>query len=124
MRLRAEHTDIQQLNWIHLGTVAFFIRIGAHGSRQVHSLIDAAKKVRGELYRVVDPTVYQELDDWEGFDASNPEASPYVRRLVRLAEPRVDSWIYVGNHPLSERLSLSEVSDWRQVGDENGPPEQ
>ena len=85
---------------------------------------DAAKKVRGELYRVVDPTVYQELDDWEGFDASNPEASPYIRRLVRLAEPRVDSWIYVGNHPLSERLSLSEVSDWRQVGDENGPPEQ
>ena len=39
MRLRAEHTDIQQLNWIHLGTVAFFIRIGAHGSRQVHSLM-------------------------------------------------------------------------------------
>lgn len=68
------------------------------------------RAVVADLYRVTDAAVFQELDAWEGFDATDYEGSPYVRRLCRMLEPRVDAWVYGGNH--QNREGLPGVTDW------------
>lgn len=69
-----------------------------------------ASAVRAELYRVKDAAVFQAIDEWEGYDANNPAESSYVRRIIRMLEPAVDAWIYVGNHT---DQSLAVDGDWR-----------
>lgn len=68
------------------------------------------RAVVADLYRVQDAAVFQELDAWEGFDATDYERSPYIRRLCRMLEPTVDAWVYVGNH--AQREDLPGVRDW------------
>jgi len=50
--------------------------------------------VTGELYEIVDPTILNELDEYEGFNRTNPNESLFVRRGVQLTKPVVDCWIY------------------------------
>ncbi|MEM7341861.1 MAG: gamma-glutamylcyclotransferase family protein [Actinomycetota bacterium] len=70
-----------------------------------------AAAVVGELYRVTDASVFALLDDWEGYDARSPAESPYVRRIVRMIDPAVDAWVYVGNH--ADRSQVVEHRSWR-----------
>ncbi len=51
-----------------------------------------------ELYRVKDATLFEAMDRWENYDANEPDVSPYVRRIIRMLDPAVDAWVYVGNH--------------------------
>ncbi len=67
--------------------------------------------VRGELFRVTDAVVFQAVDEWEGYDALAPESSPYLRRIVRMVDPEVDAWIYVGNH--TDQSNQVTASSWR-----------
>lgn len=64
-----------------------------------------------ELYRVLDATVFEQVDEWEGFDANDPASSPYVRRILRMIDPAVDAWIYVGNH--ADQSNLVQDRSWR-----------
>jgi hypothetical protein len=64
-----------------------------------------------ELYRVLDATVFEQVDEWEGFDANDPASSPYVRRILRMIDPAVDAWVYVGNH--ADQSNLIGNRSWR-----------
>ena len=64
-----------------------------------------------ELYRVLDAAIFEQVDEWEGYDASDPDNSPYVRRVIRTIDPAVDAWIYVGNHADQSKLIVER--NWR-----------
>jgi len=61
-------------------------------------------RVRGEVYRMLDPpSVVRELDEFEGYDASRPDSSLFVRvrTTVELVEGgSVDAWVYFYGRPL------------------------
>jgi gamma-glutamylcyclotransferase (GGCT)/AIG2-like uncharacterized protein YtfP len=63
--------------------------------------------VTGELQRVVDPRAFRVLDGFERYDATDLGSSLYVRRLVRLADPPVDAWVYIDNRSVehAERVA-------------------
>ena len=58
-------------------------------------LIEGARRVRGELFRVRDPLVISDLDKFEGFWPEDPARSRYQRRKLRLLEPDRDAWVYL-----------------------------
>jgi gamma-glutamylcyclotransferase (GGCT)/AIG2-like uncharacterized protein YtfP len=74
-----------------------------HSAGDYPCLVEAAGEVSGELYEVVDPSVLDELDRYEGAE--------YERRRVRLIEPEVDAWVYVWTGaPPGEPI---DDGDWR-----------
>jgi hypothetical protein len=60
---------------------------------------EAVGFVRGELFEVIDPAVWPLLDDYEGYDASAPNQSPFVRHRLALIEPELEAWVYFLNRP-------------------------
>ncbi len=77
----------------------------------------ADSRVWGEVHRMADPErVLAELDDIEGFRASEPDASLYTRVVapVTLADGRVaTAWVYFYNAPLG-RAQRIESGDYLQ----------
>lgn len=70
-------------------------------------------EVCGELHAILDPTVLEVLDAFEGFDPRDPAGSDYLRERVELLEPSgVHGWIYVYNLPLDANRRV-ESGDWR-----------
>ena len=51
--------------------------------------------VVGELLRLIDPALLDELDRYESFDSQRVERSPFVRRRIQLFEPSIEAWVYV-----------------------------
>jgi gamma-glutamylcyclotransferase (GGCT)/AIG2-like uncharacterized protein YtfP len=79
-------------------------------------LIDGPDTVRGEVYRFADlPAALDVLDDVEDFDATDPDASLYVRvsREVTTTDGRaVNAWLYVYNRTTKGARKV-EGGDWR-----------
>ena len=50
-----------------------------------------------ELFRIVDPNVFGDLDRYEGFDPRNLPASLFIRTQVLLLNPQVRAWVYILN---------------------------
>lgn len=71
-----------------------------------------ADEVVGELYRLAAPDALDELDRYEDFDPADPAASLFVRVRVRLVEPPVDAWVYIGG--TARRLCAIPGGDWRR----------
>lgn len=67
--------------------------------------------VAGELFEIRDLTVFRDLDQYERYDALDPDSSLYIRRLVRLQEPTVDAWIYLYNRDI-EGKPIIPSGDW------------
>ncbi len=57
-------------------------------------LVKGESAVRGELYKITDPSVFIKLDEYEEFNRTDPEQSLFARRGVRLCKPKVDCWVY------------------------------
>ena len=59
--------------------------------------------VTGEVYKIKDECLLNQLDRWEGYHKDKPEYSMYLREQVDLIEPKgVRAWVYVYNrdvHP-------------------------
>jgi gamma-glutamylcyclotransferase (GGCT)/AIG2-like uncharacterized protein YtfP len=53
-----------------------------------------------ELFRIVDPTVFGDLDRYEGFDSRNLPASLFIRTQVLLLNPQVRAWVYFLNRQI------------------------
>ena len=67
-------------------------------------------KVWGEVFEVTDPLpVLAALDEIEGYDATTPDTSLYVRRQVTvyLDEGSADAWAYFYNAPLGQALRIA-----------------
>ena len=56
-----------------------------------------SERVHAELYRIKNPAVLVQLDEYEDYRPENEAGSLYLRRLVRLARPDVDCWVYFYN---------------------------
>lgn len=63
-------------------------------------------RVWGEVFELLDPAAALEaLDHAEGFRATEPDSSLYVRRRVRVALPdreETEAWVYFYNAPLGK----------------------
>lgn len=64
---------------------------------QYPGLVPGSGRVRAELYEIIDPGVLRVLDRHERYDSNDPRGSLYLRRAVRLIEPRIDAWVYIYN---------------------------
>lgn len=70
-------------------------------------------RIAGELYALMDIDVIENLDEFEGYAASRPQESLYLRERVALIEPAgVKTWLYVYNDvPDTGQRIVS--GDWR-----------
>jgi gamma-glutamylcyclotransferase (GGCT)/AIG2-like uncharacterized protein YtfP len=75
-------------------------------------LVAGDGSVRGELYRVRDPGVWRQLDEYEEYYPQRPERSLFVRRLVQLANG-VDAWVYFYNRPVIGHRRIAS-GEWRR----------
>jgi gamma-glutamylcyclotransferase (GGCT)/AIG2-like uncharacterized protein YtfP len=69
--------------------------------------------VVGELYEVLNKQVFAVMDRFERYDPHHRADSLYLRRCIRLQEPRVDTWVYVFNGEASDRSPVPS-GDWRR----------
>jgi gamma-glutamylcyclotransferase (GGCT)/AIG2-like uncharacterized protein YtfP len=69
--------------------------------------------VQAELYEIADTSVLQRLDAYEHYDPDDLEGSLYIRRLVRLAQPECDAWLYEYNRDVSGSPSVPS-GDWKR----------
>jgi gamma-glutamylcyclotransferase (GGCT)/AIG2-like uncharacterized protein YtfP len=68
--------------------------------RTYPALIQDRGTVQVELFRIVDPSVLDDVDRYEGFDPNNLRASLFVRNQTLLLNPRVRAWIYFLNRQM------------------------
>ena len=68
--------------------------------RSYPALIQDRGIAQVELFRIVDPSVLQDLDRYEGFDPNNLSASLFVRNQVQLLNPPVRAWVYFLNRQI------------------------
>jgi gamma-glutamylcyclotransferase (GGCT)/AIG2-like uncharacterized protein YtfP len=88
--------------WL-LGDHATFIGAGEVAGRLVvvdwypGLVLAGASCVRGEVWRVDDPSWWSELDAYEGLDPANPSAGEFTRRRVLVAAQghRLSAWTYL-----------------------------
>lgn len=79
-----------------------------------------AASVCGELHAILDPSVLDVLDAFEGYAPSDPAGSDYLRECVELQEPPdVRAWIYVYNRALDAAPRVAS-GDWRRHLAERG----
>jgi len=70
-------------------------------------------RVIAELYALLDIGVLQDLDEFEGYTASHPRNSLYIRERVALIEPQgAEAWLYVYNTVPDARARIAS-GDWR-----------
>jgi len=70
-------------------------------------------RVIAELYALLDIGVLQDLDEFEGYTASQPRNSLYIRERVALIEPQgAEAWLYVYNTVPDARARIAS-GDWR-----------
>lgn len=78
--------------------------------RTYPALIRGRGIVEVEIFRVVDPDVWRDLDLYEGFEPINPAASLFIRRQVLLLNPRTWSWVYFLNPQIPRGRKISPPS--------------
>lgn len=84
------------------------------------AILDASANttIAGELFELPDDqAILAALDDYEGFDCNDPEASLFVRIkcLVTLSDGRkLESWIYVYNRS-PEQMPLVTSGDYTKL---------
>jgi len=62
---------------------------------------DSSDVVVGDLYEVLDDSIYRRLDQYEGYRESQPETSLYLRQVTTVTTPeqeQVQAYVYVYNH--------------------------
>lgn len=74
----------------------------------------AAASICGELHAILDASVLEVLDAFEGFDPRDPTGSDYLRERVVLEAPQgIRAWIYVYNQPVDPARRVAS-GDWRR----------
>jgi len=70
-------------------------------------------RVIAEIYALLDVEVIRDLDEFEGYSASRPRESPYIREKVALIEPEgAEAWVYVYNEVPDASTRITS-GDWR-----------
>lgn len=77
------------------------------GVIESESVID---RVYGEVYRLTEPRVLAELDDFEECSAAFPEPHEYLRKEITVFitdNKTLTAWAYIYNHPLDKSKRIS-----------------
>lgn len=82
-------------------------------------VVEGEGTVRGELYAVERPEVFDRLDQYEGYHPDLPRASRFVRKIVPLIEPDGTAWVYFYEGSISARTRI-ESGSWRTYRSERG----
>ncbi len=79
----------------------------------------------GELFEVLDESVFDTLDPFEEYDPRDRVRSSYLRLRAELLQPAGEAWVYVANHPVSSEHEIA-CGSWTQWLGERaaapGPP--
>lgn len=70
---------------------------------------DSNDKVYGEVYRLTDPTVIQQLDDYEECSAAFPEPHEYRRKQLDVhisSAKTLRAWVYIYNHAVDPKRRI------------------
>lgn len=102
-----------------LGVDAHMRRIGAcliegrmYDIGSFPGVVEGEGTVRGELYAVERPEVFDRLDQYEGYHPDLPRSSRFVRKIVPLIQPEGTAWVYFYEGPISARTRI-ESGSWR-----------
>jgi len=63
-----------------------------------------------DLLEIRDARFFEVFDDWEDYHPGAPERSMYIRRVVPLADPPGEAWVYISNQ--SPRDQPVPHGDW------------
>lgn len=74
--------------------------------------VSAGGVVRGEVYRVKDPEIFNALDRYEEFDPAHPDTSLFVRQRVVVPEAG-EAWAYLYNGSRENRRRIAS-GEWRK----------
>jgi len=69
--------------------------------------------VAGEVFEVLDESVFAKLDPFEDYDPLAPLRSSYMRSAVWLLRPQLRAWLYVTNVPVAPEREIPGGS-WTQ----------
>jgi gamma-glutamylcyclotransferase (GGCT)/AIG2-like uncharacterized protein YtfP len=70
-------------------------------------------RVVGELHALLDVAAIATLDEFEGYDRTQPRSSLYLRERVELLEPKATmAWVYVYNAAPDASTRVVD-GDWR-----------
>jgi gamma-glutamylcyclotransferase (GGCT)/AIG2-like uncharacterized protein YtfP len=61
------------------------------------TLVLGAGIAHGELFEVLDPSVFEVLDPFENYDPGDQGRSSYLRVRRRLIRPDLEAWVYVAS---------------------------
>jgi gamma-glutamylcyclotransferase (GGCT)/AIG2-like uncharacterized protein YtfP len=75
--------------------------------RTYPALVPDSGRAPVELFRILDPSVFFDLDRYEGFESANSRASLFARRRILLLNPNVSAWAYFLNAHGGARLRLA-----------------
>jgi gamma-glutamylcyclotransferase (GGCT)/AIG2-like uncharacterized protein YtfP len=93
----------------HMGTCSIDGKLYDLGAYP--GMVEGKGTVLGELYDVLDASVLIPLDRYEEFDPQNPSGSLFIRRRIRLKDPKVDSWVYFFNGSVRGKKRI-QGGDW------------
>jgi gamma-glutamylcyclotransferase (GGCT)/AIG2-like uncharacterized protein YtfP len=75
-------------------------------------------EIAGEIYEVPDMAIWRELDGYEGFEASDPAASLFVRRQIEVRPSEGGElaicWAYEYNRPVEFVLQTGAANAFEQ----------
>lgn len=62
--------------------------------------------VKGELFEILDESVFQTMDEFEEYFEHDIENSDYIRKQITLLEPKQKAWVYEYRRPLEGKTHL------------------
>ncbi len=71
-------------------------------------------RVAGELFEMPWQFDFRVFDIYEDYNPANPDACRYVRRRIRLIEPKVEAWVYLYVWP-TDGSTFIRSGDWLQA---------
>jgi gamma-glutamylcyclotransferase (GGCT)/AIG2-like uncharacterized protein YtfP len=77
--------------------------------RTYPALIQGHGIAQVELFRIVDPSVWRDLDSYEGFDPANLRASLFIRSQVLLLNPRLWASVYFFNWQIPRGIQYQDT---------------
>lgn len=80
---------------------------------QFPAFVQGDGMVKAEVFRVLDKSAFDLLDELEHYDPRHRADSLYRRRCIHIDEPMADAWIYYWNRP-TDGLTLIDHGSWNK----------
>ncbi|MFP4632618.1 MAG: gamma-glutamylcyclotransferase family protein [Halobacteriota archaeon] len=77
---------------------------------------EGTDRVHGEVYRVVDDSLVEDVDRYEGYYPDSPSDSLYLRVHREVVDRDLQAWMYVYNADVDDGVRV-ESGSWREYSD-------